>query len=159
MMAVVRDWLGGLSPSERLLIAAAGALAAVLAVTTLVITPLRSAHRDAQLSYESAARLLDEVRAGVLQASQQPRGAPGAADVRGVVTRSALARGLAIARMSPVEGGLSVRLDGADPALLYAWLAELERQHRIPVQRASIRVNDAAATVQADIVLAAGGPA
>jgi type II secretory pathway component PulM len=74
-----------------------------------------------------------------------------------VVTRTAQARGLAIVRMSPVEGGLSVRLERADPALLYAWLAELESAHRIPVERASIRVNDAAdATVQADIVLAAG---
>jgi type II secretory pathway component PulM len=74
-----------------------------------------------------------------------------------VVTRSALARGLAIARVSPLEGGLSVRLERADPALLYAWLAELESAHRIPVARASVRINDADATVQADIVLAAGG--
>src|SRR5690606_16127482 len=117
MIGIVKDWLARLSPNERRLIAAAGALAAVLAATLLVVNPLRAAHADAARAHESAARLLEDVRAAAaLAAARGPQaaGAATAADVRGVVTRSALARGLAIARMSPVEGGLSVRLERAD---------------------------------------------
>jgi type II secretory pathway component PulM len=153
--SVVGEWVGRLTPNERRLIMAAGALAGALGLTLFVVTPLRSAHQSARLAYESAVALRDEVRTALAVRGSAPHPATG--DVRGVVTRAAAARGLVIARMSPADGGLSVRIDSANPATLYAWLASLDREGRIPVVRAAVRLTNDPAAVQADIVLGAGG--
>jgi type II secretory pathway component PulM len=161
MTAILKDWLAGLSASERLLIGVAAALTLALAAATLVLAPLRAAHADAGLAYEDSARLLAEVRTGAARAASAGgavRGEVSAEDVRAAATSLARARGLAIARMSPLERGLSVRLDRADPSALYAWLAELDARHGITVRRASLRRAGDGATVEADLVLGAGGP-
>jgi type II secretory pathway component PulM len=162
MIALVRDRMAALSASERVLIAIALALGVVLVGTTLALGPLRIAHAEARLDYEDAARLLDEVRTGVALAATRRGDASSAGDARGVVTGTAMSRGLAISRMSPVDrGGLSVRLERADPTVLYAWLATLESEHAITVRRATVRRAGEGAgegsRVEAEIVLSGGG--
>jgi len=161
MISIARDWIEGLSGGERLLITAAAALAVILAATVFALAPLREARSDARLAYEDSASLLSEVRAGVAQAaSQRGRNAPAdaAGGARAAATSTAIARGLSIARVSPVDrGGLSMRLEAADPEALYAWLAELDARYGIEVRRASIRRNAAAERVEADLVLSGGG--
>ena len=158
MMALVKDRWTALTANERALIAVAAALALVLAGATLVLAPLRTSHEEARRDYQSAARTLDEVRAGIAGATARGPAVDASGDARGVVTGAALARGLAIARMSPVErGGLSVRLEQADPVALYAWLSELEASHGVVVRRANVRRVDGGERVEADLVLSGGG--
>jgi type II secretory pathway component PulM len=162
MIGFARDRLNALSASERALVAIAALLAVALAGTTFLLAPLREAHADARTDYESSARLLDEARTGAALAAARRAERPEAAgaDPRAVVTSSALSRGLAIARMTPVDrGGLSVRLERADPAALYAWLAELDDRHGVIVRRATVRRagGGESAQIEADIVLSGGG--
>lgn len=155
MKTLAQSWLGGLSARERLLLAAAGGLVLVLAATSLVVTPLRAAHETARLDYEGAALDLAEARgAAAFAKSADRRPSAGEGDARAAVTGSALARGLAIARLSPVDGGgLAVRLERADPGVLYAWIADLETSQGVTVRRASVRRLAGSDAVEADLVL------
>lgn len=162
MLAVIRDWWGGLNARERALIALAATLVTVLALNQFALAPLRDARARALGSYRTAVATLAEVRAGVAQAG------PGEARVepisegalRGAVTASAAARGLSVSRMTPLsDGGLDVRVDSADPAELYQWLYELVSERGVDIRRASVRRADRTSAVQANILFAAGGGA
>jgi type II secretory pathway component PulM len=156
MKALAQSWIGGLSSRERLLLAAAATLVLVLGATSFVVTPLRATHERARLDYAGSALDLAEARqAAELAASRTAaaRVVP-AGDMRAAVTSAALSRGLAITRMTPVDrGGLAVRLDRADPAVLYAWLADLEASQAVTVRRASLRRIAGTTQLEADVVL------
>jgi type II secretory pathway component PulM len=156
-MTGMRDWMAGLSASERVLIALAAALALVLGGSLLVLAPLRDGYADARDDYAAAARALREARDGAMLAEQGGSSGPAEADVRAAAMSTAVARGVSIARLNPVEdGGLSVRLERVEPALLYSWLADLELAHGVGVRRATVRRTQGAESVEADIVLAGG---
>lgn len=146
---------------ERILLAAAGGLTAVLVLWQLMLSPLLGERAAAQAAFESADAALMDVRRSlsVLGAVEDTAGvATRTGSLRAVVSNSANQFGLAIARIQPgEEGEISVSLENAQAAALFRWLRDLRDTHGVVVRDASLRRSDRDVVVRARLVLAAGG--
>jgi len=150
---------------ERLLLAIAGGLMALLVLWQLVLKPVAAYRADAQAGYERAQERLEEMqRAAAQAAALMARSRDGEAsptgDVRGIAMAAARAKGLTVTRLQPNDdGGLTLWIDGVDTRVLYDWVVMLQKDHGIVVQKASVSANDGAATVRAQLQLAGKGAA
>lgn len=77
--------------------------------------------------------------------------------VQGIVSDSSAIFGISISRIEPTENGdLTLWIEKIDPRALYAWLTDLEVNHGIFVNKASIRANNDTVTVNANIFVSRG---
>lgn len=148
MNAKVRDWIDGLSPRERNLVYAAGALLALALLYLVLVLPFQTSSRKmaarvekktADLAWMQAAAPQALAAAGIAQA-----GAGGESLVV-LVDRTAREAGLgpALRDQSPDgNSGLRLRVEAASFDLLVTWLASLQQQYGVAIESASI---DAAA--------------
>ncbi|MEM8988534.1 MAG: type II secretion system protein M [Pseudomonadota bacterium] len=154
------EWWAGLSPREKTLIGVAGGLTALVGFVLLVIAPAHGYRQSAERNYTAARALLDDVETGVAEAralSKNARVAPSSPDaVRSAASGLARSMGVSINTVQPSERGVSMLLSDIDAKLLFQWLDRLQREHGVNVMRASIRANDDAQTVRADIVFGVG---
>ena len=162
MNAALAWWKSKTTREQRLL---AGAVAAVLLVVIwqFVLNPVLSYRAEARRNYASAVELMDEIQSGAREAAELRRNAAAAPSrpegpVRALVTGAAREMGLTVSRTQPGEGGaLTLWLEDADPALLYRWLARVERDLGVPVEQVTLRKNEGRATVRANVLIREGG--
>ena len=141
----VRDWVGNLSPRERNLVYAAGALLAVALLYLLLVLPFTTSSRKLESRVEKKGADLAWMR----QVAPQAMAAAGMAQARGnggeslvvVVDRTAREAGLggALRDQSPNgNAGLRLRMEGASFDTLVTWLVVLQQQHGVTVESATI---------------------
>ena len=147
-MNQLRDWLANLSLRERNLVYAAAALLALLLLYLILILPFQSANARLGKRVEQKAANLAWMRdkapeisaaAGISQASS------GGESLVVLIDRTARESGLAasLRDQSPNgEHGLRLRLEAASFDTLMVWLTNLQQQHGVAIDAATI---DAAA--------------
>jgi general secretion pathway protein M len=157
MKALFTPWWRDLSAREQWLVALAGALALVVLLWLALVRPLASAREAAQLRYGVALAGLAEVAAagdGIRAA--QLRGGSDTPLVELVSERTRSA-GLTVENITTSgDGQVSLRIAAVKPPLLLRWIAEIERNDGVLVERASI-VRNADASVAVDLTLRRGG--
>lgn len=157
----MRAWWTSLTARERTLIALAGGVVIALAFVQFAVVPLDRARARAQASHDAALEMLAEVRAGVAgvdPAREADAPASVGASLRAGLTSSATRRGLSVARVQPLDGGgLSLRFEDADPALLFDWLSSAREEMGARVRQATLRRNEGRGSVQATLVFEEAG--
>jgi len=162
----VRDWLEGLEPRERLLLAFAAAVLILFLVFVLVLQPLRAGYHKLQASVaeqrdtvqwmQQSARQVQRLQVG----SNAAAGNLGGRSLLAVTDSTARAGGLgpALKRIEP-EGGDGVRvwLDGVAFDDLVKWLGTLSTSQGVDVTSASMERDEAPGRVNARLTLKAQG--
>lgn len=150
-------WWNGLSLREKALVMVAGVLFGAFVVVQFLILPqgrelkqLREEHqrvmRDAAYVDATLATLAPPPQTEMARQVIAPD------EVSRLVTDTARARGIAIARLTRGrEGEVGVAMDSVAPVDLFAWLGALRMEHGVSVSRASISVNEGQGTVRANI--------
>lgn len=138
MLTTVRDLWSGRSPREQALLAIAGGLVLVLALSLLVVRPLVAFNDRARDDYAAAMRLYHSIRADAVSYRRLSAEVHSEADnnmsLRSVAGATALRHEIALARMVPSDdGALTVNIDRADSRAVMAWLVELEDRFGIQV--------------------------
>lgn len=133
-------WWNDLSERERLLIGAAGALAAILVVSLLVIRPLAEWRSDAASRAARAQDSFELVAAAAATAGTRTEQAANAqTPLRQAVTGSAAASDIELVRIgAEVNGQIEVQPALMDGDRLFQWLGVLERDYGVSVTFADI---------------------
>ena len=151
--------LAALSPRERRMVLAGGALALALLIFGVLLPLDRGvAHAQQRVAKKHADLAWMQSVAPEIAASAPPP-APTGESLLVVVDRSARESGLAssLAGSEPgAPGSLSVRLEKAPFDALVAWLARLSQQNGVTVDSATIERAGGPGLVNAAIVLHAG---
>lgn len=147
---------------EKLLIGAAGGLAAALFGVQLIVAPVLNGHAAAKSAYQRALADWTVVQDVVMQlgdAAGADESGDDPASLRAVIANTAAEYELNLARVQPSgEGALSVSLEDAESARVFRWLRALRNRHGVRVERASLRRSDRDAVVRVTLVLSTGGP-
>lgn len=159
----IRAWLDSLAERERRLVIWGGIGAAVVLFFGVLVIPLYAAAGNGA---ERVARKQDDL-AWMRSVAPELRAAGpanGSAAVGGslvvVVDQTARAAGLgsALAGSQPSgSGGIRVRLDGASFDTLVGWLAQLQQQHGIHVETATVDRTATTGIVNASLILKKAG--
>lgn len=158
---MIARWWFSRSARERALILAAGGLTALALLWFAAFAPALAARAQAQRAYLTAADLYAEMTAGARAAAQlraaAPEAASGPADDQPLRTAAGLAArdlGLEISRIQPGENGaIAFVFDAADPQDLFRWVERLETRYGAPAAMVTMRRNDGARTVQANVLV------
>lgn len=134
----MKGWWLKLTPRERMLIAAAGALVGALAAMQLVLAPLLSWREHVAQSVRSAEQDYRLVyRAAALGKPAAPRGEGEPA--RALVTDLAGRAGVSLTFVNALaDGGVDIQAGPAAPENVFAFLSALETQHGVKVVAADI---------------------
>ena len=161
----MRDWWSGMAPRERLLIAVAGALTAVILFWQFVFVPTINARAEARASLGDADRALAQIQEaymrkraqGSAQSSVAGADAVSIEAFKAAITGSAGDVGLAIARLQGNDAR-SVRLvfENADPRLVFVWLEDVQAKHSAQVTRFNME-QAGGGLVRVNVDLIAGG--
>lgn len=159
----MKDWLEGLEPRERLLLATGVAALVLLLVFVLIWSPLHSAYRTLQSDVAAQRDTAVWMQASAARLGQLKRSG---GNVQGLGGRSLLAvtdstaraagLGPALRRVEP-EGSNNVRvwLEGASFDVLVKWLGTLKSTHGIAAESATLERGEAAGRVNARLTLQA----
>lgn len=137
-------WYAGREPQEKPIIAGLTLLIGLSLIWLLVWKPLADWRDLSENRYTNARSVWDWVQANESQARQAAQGAArgGGGQTRSllpVITRAANTHGLKLNRLQPeADGGVSVVLQAQSFNAMLKWLDELERQHKVNVQRVSL---------------------
>lgn len=144
-----------MSPRERMLIIVAGFLTCILLVSLLIVRPVIAMQAEARAAYEDAA----ETYVLVQRAAQQPRENQNTnpSALRTVITDTASGRGIIVNRINSNGAVLDISLADTEVAVLYGWIAELERNHNVIVRDATIRPAGNGRVVSARLGVVGGG--
>ena len=137
---------------EQVLIGIMLAVALVGLVLTFIITPLGDARDRAQVRIDNSVKISAWLAAGGRPSAAGTRRRDGAA--ADIITESAAAAGLAIARTDADGSGNRVILTGVPFDRLVQWVADLEQTSRLRVVEAELRRAGAEGTVNATVVIA-----
>ena len=140
----VRDWVANLSPRERNLVYAAGALLGVALLYLVLVLPFTTSSKKLSARVEQKTADLAWMR----QAAPQAMAAAGMAQAGGsgeslvvIVDRTAREAGLgtSLRDQSPSgNAGLRLRMEGAAFDTLITWLANLQQQYGVSIESATI---------------------
>ena len=159
-------WWTELAPRERLLIALAGGLLAMVIVWQFLLVPTLATRAEARADLARASLTLSQLQeaymarraSGLVEAVT-----PGQASVSGeafkvLVTRAASDKGLSIARLQGGDGAsVGLVFERADPRLVFYWLEEVETRLGGRVTRLTIeQAESGMVRVSVDIEGAAG---
>jgi general secretion pathway protein M len=136
-------WYDGREPKEKPIIAGLVLLVGLSLIWLLVWKPLSDWRDLSENRYTNARSVWDWVQANESQARQAAQGAArGSGQPRSllpVITRAANTHGLKLNRLQPeADGGVSVVLQAQSFNAMLKWLDELDRQHKVNVQRVSL---------------------
>ena len=138
----MRSFWAGLSDRERVLIAVAGALAAMLALILLIIRPLngwRADQASAAARSESVYVLVSEAAAasGAVVAQGPARNA--SIPIRNAVSQTAAQSGVNLNSYNVrPDGSVEANAAATDPAALFTWLGVLTADYGVSVDYADI---------------------
>jgi type II secretory pathway component PulM len=137
----MKAWFANLQPRERLLVVIGGVAAVLILAWMAVISPLLNESAALRASVTRKQRLLlDLGRVAGMQQSRNPQPANGAQQTLYVLVDStAKEHGLQLPRTRQ-EGadGVNVTLQNAPADALQDWLVNLEVEHSVRVESASI---------------------
>lgn len=140
-------WWSGLSLRERILVAGAGAITALVVIWYGLMAPALSARADARANRQAAADQLAEIeRLLTVRRAHAPSAAttalasaPGGEAFKAEVTRAAQAAGLSISRLQGSDASrFALVFEAADPRQLFYWLNEIETRLGAQVERLSV---------------------
>ena len=154
-MSALVSWFQALNERERRLVAAAGALAALVLLYALFSLDRGVARAQTRLAQKQQELAWMQSVAPQLQAAGPVSAAPTSQrSLLVIVDQSAREVGLGAPNSEPSpQGGLNVRLEKASFDTLVGWLARLAQQNRIHVESATIDGAGAPGLVNATIVL------
>lgn len=157
----MRSFWQARSPRERVLLAVAAALFAAGAIYTLVAAPLgrwRAGAERKAVRAEAVYDLVAEAAAKGADAAARVKSEGSPQPLRSTLVVSARESGVTLNFVNTrADGGVEASVDAVAPAILFAWLQNLESQHAIHVTGADIaRESDDAALVRAQLVFGAG---
>lgn len=158
-------WWQSMAPRERLLIAIAAALTALIVAWQFVFVPTMNARAEARAGLDDADRVLSQIQEnyvlkraqGAVNASSVSGGSRNIEDFKSAVTGSAGDIGLAIARLQGNDT-TSVRLifENSDPRLIFLWLEDIHAKHSAQVTRFNME-QAGNGLVRVNVDLVAGG--
>lgn len=152
MMKGFQAWWGAREPREQLLISVAVFLSLVLGLYQFAWVPSVAFRERAEQAYRIALSDNAAVHAATRPTGETRQVNTGSQPLQLVVTQTSGFYGLEITRMLPDEStGLNLWLDNVPAETFYAWLSELEREHGVRVEKASVRLVSAEAHVNANI--------
>lgn len=162
LIGSARAWLAGLSPRERTMVLAAGAVAAVAVLYLALVMPLTTMANRREARVESKAADLAWMRqvAPAVTAAAQTGGAvdtPTGESLVVLVDRTAREAGLggALRDQSPNgENGLRLRLEAAAFDTLVEWLGRLQQRHGVHIEAANFDATGNPGLVNASVTLA-----
>lgn len=129
------EWWRGLEDRERILLAVAGVLTALVVVLQFILMPVFEQQRSMQAELDRAADQLNHIERAYLQG--RALGAVTATATRemisedafkAAITQSASEKGLSITRLQSGATTVGVMIEQADPRLVFFWLEDLERR-------------------------------
>lgn len=159
----IRAWLDSLAERERRMVIWGGIATAVILFFGALVIPL---HAAAGKSAERVVRKQDDLAwmRGVAPELRAAGPANGSAAAGGslvvVIDQTARAAGLgsALAGSQPSgSGGIRVRLDGAAFDAVVGWLAQLQQQHGIHVESATVDRTATSGIINASLILKKAG--
>lgn len=158
-------WWQTMAPRERLLIAIAAALTALIVAWQFVFVPTMNARAEARAGLDDADRVLSQIQEnyvlkraqGAVNASNVSGGSQNIEEFKSAVTGSAGDIGLAIARLQGNDT-TSVRLifENSDPRLIFLWLEDIHAKHSAQVTRFNME-QAGNGLVRVNVDLVAGG--
>jgi general secretion pathway protein M len=130
MIQSLRMWYFALSERERLMVAAAGTLTAIVLLIFAIVLPMIAALDSAQAAHDEAVARRGRIEATVAAALEKPsKPAVAVADINLVVAQGAAEKGFdIIASTGGAPGQSTFRIDQARAPALFGWLSELEAQ-------------------------------
>lgn len=158
----MKAWWVSRTDRERVLLSIMGGLVGVFVLWFGVAGPVMDQRQRAETRFARAAADLAFVQDAVLRVSPAQgaieAGGPSAASsqqsVRAIVGATHSAAGLVVDAVTPSgDDEAAVRLDAAQPAVLFAWLEQLQRDHGVVVLQASVRRSARDDTVTANLTL------
>jgi general secretion pathway protein M len=149
-------WSARTLREQRLLLGMAGLLCATV-VWLGVVQPVLAWRAAAADRAETAALTLAEVRAAAASFSPaRPVASPSAEGLEPLIRRTAEAAGLEVVTVMSASGQLGFQLSSVGSGPLFAWLAELETDHRLSICSLGVTENtDATLNVEGSL---ASGP-
>lgn len=135
-------WWQGLTARERVLVAVAGGLLALVFVWLAVLRPLDRAVDDARRRHARGVVALAEARAQADEVRRLAAALPAAQGAPAdIAAAAAQAAGLPLSRAEPVApDGVALAIDAARPAALWPWIGTLERAG-LTISELSVRAN------------------
>lgn len=154
-----RAWWRGRNPRERLVVAAAGAIVALLLVVVLVWLPLERSRERLAMQLPALRASVAEMRAQAAEVralrALPVQAAPGI-PLSTLVASGSLTRELPGARLSLLEAKrVRLAFDDASWSRLVQWLASAQAAHGLVVERARVEALAAVGRVRGEIDLAA----
>lgn len=162
-IARTRRWLDGLAPRERTLVIWGGITAAVLIFLGALVIPLYASTARSAARVEQKGADLSWMRsvAGELRAAGPAN--PSASSGQSLVViidqtarQAGLERSLSGSQPSGT-GGIRVRLESAPFDTVVGWIAQLQQQHAIVVESATMDRGAAPGVVNASIIFKKAG--
>ncbi len=161
----MKTWWETMAPRERLLIAIAGVLTALVIGWQFVWAPSQTARAEAKVRLHEADRTLAQIQERYGLKRAQGAAAPTNArptsasidDFKAAITGAAGDIGLAIARLQGDDGN-TVRLifEDVDPRMIFLWLESVQANHSGQVTRFNME-QAGGGLVRVSVDLAAGG--
>ncbi|WDI31242.1 type II secretion system protein M [Hyphococcus flavus] len=138
-------WWTGISSRERMLIFVAGALAAFLIVSLLIIRPVITWNEEANSKAERARDGYElTATAAAVSGSSSPAATNSAAPLRQAVISTADQAGIDLVRIGSVtESQIEIQAAPANAEAMFAWFAELESRYGISVTFADMTRGEA----------------
>lgn len=142
-MEQLRAWIANLSPRERNLVHAAGALLGVALLYVVLVLPVQTAHSrmEARVARKQADLAWIQQRAPQAIAAAGMAQPTSGESLVALVDRTAREAGLATALrdQSPTgNAGVHLRFESASFDALIAWVASLQQQYGVTVESATI---------------------
>ncbi|ACT59151.1 type II secretion system protein GspM [Hirschia baltica] len=156
---MIKNWWAAREPREKLLLSICLVLTLTIVLFQFIFGPSVEFRDRASKRYLSQASSHSEVVQTLRVYENSPRqvNAVSAGPVQGVVSDSSAVFGIDISRIEPTSNGdLTLWIEEIDPQSLYAWLTDLEINHGISVNKASIRMNKDTVTVNANVLVSRG---
>ena len=129
MITRSRDWYLGRTRREQVLLAAAGAICAIVIAVFLIAIPLNNGIDSVKGRYEEAVVRHGRIAAKVdlLAGEDEATGRPPSGPLVDFIRQSAEAAGFTLDAADPAGAGqVSIRIASATPEALFGWLGGLE---------------------------------
>lgn len=157
---MILNWWNTREPREQLLISISCVLTLGVILYQFLYAPSVEFREQSARRYSAQASTHMDVVQTLRTYENSPRqmNAVSSGPVQGIVSDSSGIFGISISRIEPTENGdLTLWIEEIDPRALYAWLTDLEVNHGIFVNKASIRANSDTVTVNANVFVSRGG--
>ena len=137
---MIKEFLKDREPREKALLAIATILTVGLLTWQFGWVPLKSFRDRSERAFQTAITDLQIVKEATREITSRQNPSSASTPLQSVVVDAANTFGLSINRIEPdPNGGLTLWFENQNPSALYAWLRDLDNNHSVTVDKASIR--------------------